>query len=53
VVKMESGEVLAWIIFMMIITLLFFAAFGQSSFDEQSIEEYMANLTDESNEGNT
>lgn len=51
---MESGEVFAWIIFLMIITLLFFAAFGQSSFDEESIEEYMANLVDdENNEGRT
>jgi hypothetical protein len=48
---MESGEVFAWIIFLMVITLLFFAAFGQSSFDEESIEEYMANLVDENIEG--
>ena len=48
---METGEVFAWLLFLMIITLLFFAAFGQSSFDEESIEEYMANLVDENIEG--
>jgi hypothetical protein len=50
---METGEVFAWLVFLMIITLLFFAAFGQSSFDEESIEEYMANLVDENIEGKT
>ena len=44
---MESGEVFAWIIFMIVITVLFFAAFGGSEYNEQSIEEYMDKLTSE------
>ena len=48
---MESGEIFAWLVFMVVITLLFFAAFGQSSFDEQTIEEYMDNLSEDINEG--
>ena len=42
--KMETGEVFAWLIFMVIITLLFFAAFGQSNVTEDTIEEYMENI---------
>tara|TARA_R100001082_G_scaffold109637_1_gene87298 strand:+ start:117 stop:281 length:165 start_codon:yes stop_codon:yes gene_type:complete len=42
--KMETGEVFAWLIFMVIITLLFFAAFGQSNITEDTIEEYMENI---------
>ena len=41
---METGEVFAWLIFMVIITLLFFAAFGQSNITEDTIEEYMENI---------
>ena len=41
---METGEVFAWLIFMIVITLLFFAAFGQSNISEDSIEEYMENI---------
>jgi hypothetical protein len=48
---MESGEIFAWLLFLIVITLLFFAAFGQSSFDEQTIEEYMENLTKDNDEG--
>jgi hypothetical protein len=48
---MESGEIFAWLVFMVVITLLFFAAFGQSSFDEQTIEEYMDNLSEDNSEG--
>ena len=44
---MESGEVFAWIIFMIVITVLFFAAFGGSEYNEQSIEEYMNKLNSE------
>jgi hypothetical protein len=49
--KMESGEIFAWLLFLIVITLLFFAAFGQSSFDEQTIEEYMENLSKDNDEG--
>jgi hypothetical protein len=44
---MESGEVFAWIFFLIIITILFFAAFGGSEYNEQSIEEYMSRITNE------
>jgi hypothetical protein len=48
---MESGEIFAWLVFMVVITLLFFAAFGQSSLDDQTIEEYMDNLSEDNSEG--
>ena len=41
---METGEVFAWIIFLMVISVLFFAAFGTYSVTEDSIEEYMENI---------
>ena len=41
---MDTGEVFAWILFMFVITVLFFAAFGQSNITEDSIEEYMENI---------
>tara|TARA_R110002020_G_scaffold122971_5_gene278930 strand:- start:211 stop:372 length:162 start_codon:yes stop_codon:yes gene_type:complete len=44
VVKMDTGEVFAWLIFMIVITVLFFAAFGQSNITEETIEEYMENI---------
>lgn len=37
------------IIFLVTITLLFFAAFGGSNLTEQSVEEYMGRLMKESN----
>jgi hypothetical protein len=40
-------EWIAWSIFVIIISLLFFAAFGGSKYSEDSIEEYMENLIDE------
>jgi len=49
---MESGEVFAWIIFMIVITILFFAAFGGSEYNEQSIEEYMNKLNSEEKKRN-
>ena len=48
---METGEIFGWIIFMLIITLLFFAAFGGSSYDEDSIDEYMENIMDNIRKG--
>lgn len=44
---MDSVEILVWIIFVIIISLLFFAAFGNSKYSESSIEEYMQKLIDE------
>ena len=41
---METGEVFAWIVFMIVITLLFFAAFGQTNITEDTIEDYMENI---------
>ena len=41
---METGEVIAWIVFMIVITLLFFAAFGQTNITEDTIEDYMENI---------
>ena len=41
---MDTGEVFAWLIFSIIITLFFFAAFGQSNVTEDTIEEYMSNI---------
>ena len=41
---METGEVFAWLVFMIVITLLFFAAFGQSNITEDTIEDYMENI---------
>jgi hypothetical protein len=40
-------EVIAWTVFLIIISLLFFAAFGGSKYTEDSIEEYMENLIQE------
>lgn len=40
-------EWIAWFVFVIIISLLFFAAFGGSKYTEDSIEEYMENLIDE------
>ena len=37
-------EWVAWTIFVMIISLLFFAAFGGSKYSETNIEEYMYKL---------
>ena len=37
-------EWVAWTVFVMIISLLFFAAFGGSKYSETNIEEYMAKL---------
>lgn len=48
---METGEIFGWIIFMMIITLLFFAAFGGSSYDEDDIDEYMENIMSDIRKG--
>ena len=49
--KMETGEVFAWLLFIMVITMLFFAAFGQSNITEDSIEEYMENIMDKVKKG--
>tara|TARA_R100000008_G_scaffold20619_1_gene10774 strand:- start:1033 stop:1197 length:165 start_codon:yes stop_codon:yes gene_type:complete len=37
-------EVVVWLFFIVVVSLLFFAAFGSSKYDENTIEEYMDNL---------
>ncbi len=44
---MSTWEIMGWIIFVIIISLLFFAAFGNSKYSERTIEEYMDTLIDE------
>jgi len=44
---MSPYEWMGWIVFVIVISLLFFAAFGNSKYSESSIEEYMDNLIDE------
>ena len=48
---METGEVFAWILFMIVITLLFFAAFGTSQITEDTIEDYMENIMEKVKSG--
>ena len=45
--EMNTGEVFGWLMFLVVITVLFFAAFGTSNIDEHTIEDYMANLIDD------
>ena len=44
---MQTGEVFGWILFLMIISVLFFAAFGGASVTEDTVEEYIQNLVKE------
>ena len=44
---MSPWEWFGWIVFVIIISLLFFAAFGNSKYSESSIEEYMENLIED------
>ena len=41
---MSPWEWFGWIIFVILVSLLFFAAFGNSKYTEESIDEYMENL---------
>lgn len=45
--KMDTLEVILWILFLITISLLFFAAFGAEKVSSQTIEEYMENLVSE------
>ena len=47
---MDTLEVIFWIIFLLTISLLFFAAFGADKISNQTIEEYMDNLITEEND---
>lgn len=48
---METAEVMAWFFFLVIISILFFAAFGSSNIDEATIEEYMSRLMEQEKDG--
>ena len=49
---METGEVFAWLIFLLFMNVLFFAAFGSNNINEKSIEEYIDSLMAEENNTN-
>ena len=44
---METGEVFGWLLFLIVISVLFFAAFGGASVTEDTVEEYIQNLVKE------
>ncbi|UVF62545.1 hypothetical protein QKV95_gp071 [Poseidoniales virus YSH_150918] len=46
---MTTWEWIGLLVFLIIVMLLFFAAFGGSNIDSQNIEEYMENLFEEKN----
>ena len=46
---METGEVFGWLVFLFFISVLFFAAFGNASVTEDTVEEYINNLMAEDN----
>lgn len=43
-------EVILWFIFIIVVSLLFFAAFGSDKVSNQTIGEYMENLISEEKE---
>ena len=43
-------EVILWVIFILVVSLLFFAAFGSDKISNQTIEEYMEKLISEEKE---
>tara|TARA_R110000787_G_scaffold216054_2_gene325261 strand:- start:166 stop:324 length:159 start_codon:yes stop_codon:yes gene_type:complete len=49
---MSSLEWFLLLVYMVVLVLLFFAAFGGSNLNEHSVEEYMGRLLNESNEEN-
>tara|TARA_R110000824_G_scaffold35901_1_gene111959 strand:- start:135 stop:287 length:153 start_codon:yes stop_codon:yes gene_type:complete len=50
---MDTLEVMLWIVFILVISLLFFAAFGADKISNQTIEEYMDNLITEEQQRGT
>ena len=50
---MTTIEVILWILFLLTISLLFFAAFGAEKISNQTIEEYMDNLISEEQQRGT
>ena len=49
---MTTIEVILWILFILTMSLMFFAAFGAEKVSNQTIEEYMDNLISEEREKN-
>lgn len=49
---METMDWFGLLFFIIIVTLLFFAAFGGSNLTDQSVEEYMTRLMKEAQEDN-
>ena len=45
-------EAILWVVFILVISLLFFAAFSGDRVSKQTIEEYMQNLIQEEQAGN-
>lgn len=41
---MSPWEWFGWFVFIILVSLLFFAAFGNSKYTEDNIDEYMENL---------
>lgn len=41
---LTTGEVFLWALFFVFISVLFFAAFGNASVTEDTVEEYINNL---------
>ena len=50
---MSTAEWFGLFIFLIVVSLLFFAAFGGSNIDSQNIEEYMDNLLNENQKDGT
>tara|TARA_R100001510_G_C7441426_1_gene70478 strand:+ start:106 stop:264 length:159 start_codon:yes stop_codon:yes gene_type:complete len=46
----STVEIILWFVFILVISLLFFAAFGSDKVSNQTIEEYMENLINEERE---
>lgn len=42
-----TGEIFGWFLFLVFISVLFFAAFGGASVTEDTVEEYIENLVKE------
>ena len=49
---LSTWEIIAWCGFVIMMSLLFFAAFGGSKYNEAGIDEYMERLIDEENARN-
>ena len=47
---MSTAEIIGMLIFMIILSLLFFAAFGGTNITEQSVEEYIKRLMGQTDE---